>query len=472
MKPATEHDVIIVGAGPGGTSAAIRLSIVGLNVAIIERLHFPRPHIGICISDQTLALLNYLDLGDEFRNARFWRRNLTAVNWGGSGTRLVQQKGFHLDRAILDQLLLSKAQSVGVTVYQPARVLKTQRLKGVGWQMTVGSDGGCRVLKTRFVVDATGRHSSFRGSLIKDSPPIVAIHANWSLKYPPMFDGLIESSENAWLWYAQTACDCAVVSIFCDPRHLRSTGRGNLQTSYLHLLRQFQVLQPDRFGEQCSNPQGCDATSRHSGDPVSNEHIRVGDACLSVDPLSSQGVHLALLSGIQAAIVVHTILKKPENTELAKQFFQMRLDERVIRYTNKTRNEYSRVSVMRPESFWHERAEDATATDARAIPRLFEPPPQPQPKPMQVTVSPHIAIEQAPVIVGKFVEERQVLKHPNIEGPIAYIDGINLVELLSTLPKKFSYSNIPDYWREHTPVTTGSKIANWLWNKRILVEAT
>ena len=470
MELAAEHDVIIVGAGPAGSSAAIRLATIGLNVAIIERLNFPRPHVGICISDQTLALLNYLDLGDEFRNARFWRRNLTAVNWGRAAMRLVPQKGFHVDRAILDQLMLSTARAAGVTVYQPARVLDTRSLKDSGWQMTIANDDGRHVLEGRFIVDAAGRRSAFRGPRVKDSPPLLAIHADWTLNDTPEFDGLIESGADAWLWYAQTARDRAIISVFCDPRHLNSKMRGNLQTSYVHLLQQFQLLQPNRFGQQCSGPWGCDAASQHSGDPISDEQIRVGDACLCVDPLSSQGVHLALQSGIQAAIIVNTILKKPVNAELAKQFFQMRVAERVSRYTDIAKIEYSRVSAVRPESFWHERAGNATSVESHAISPPIESPPRPPPT--KVTVSPDATIEQAPVIDGMFVEKRQVLRHPNIEGAIAYVDGVNLVALLSVLPQEFSYREIPAHWREHIPIVAASNIASWLWKKRILVGAT
>ena len=58
------------------------------------------------------------------------------------------------------------------------------------------------------------------GSRIKDGPPLVALHANWALEDEAEFDGLIEAGEDAWLWYAQTARDRAVVSVFCDPRRL------------------------------------------------------------------------------------------------------------------------------------------------------------------------------------------------------------------------------------------------------------
>ena len=88
-----------------------------------------------------------------------------------------------------------------------------------------------------------------------------------------------------------------------------------------------------------------------------------GIACFSVDPLSSQGVHLALQSGLQGAIIVNTILRKPENTEAAQRFFRMRIAARIGRYTGRTKQEYARVSAMCPNAFWHERAGDASVVE-------------------------------------------------------------------------------------------------------------
>jgi hypothetical protein len=51
------------------------------------------------------------------------------------------------------------------------------------------------------------------------------------------------------------------------------------------------------------------------------------------------------------------------------------------------------------------------------------------------------------VIDGIFVEVRQVVRHPNIEGGIAYVEGVDLVRLLSALPPKFAYCEIPTLWR-------------------------
>src|SRR4028118_1120813 len=112
---AQKHDVLIVGAGPAGSAAAISLASLGFKVAIVEMARFPRAHVGICISDQTFALIDALGIGPAVRRAGLWPRNETAVKWGGTETRLVPQPGLHVDRAVLDGLLLDRAREAGVS---------------------------------------------------------------------------------------------------------------------------------------------------------------------------------------------------------------------------------------------------------------------------------------------------------------------------------------------------------------------
>lgn len=470
MKFAAEHDVVVLGGGPSGASAAIRLAQMGLDVGIIERSPFPRSHVGICISDETVALIAYLGLGDEFDNARFWRRNLTAVRWGDSGTRLVPQNGYHVDRAVFDWLMLCRTRLAGVKVYQPVQVQEVERLQDSSWGIMIASDERRQLLKARFIVDAAGRRGAIRGARIKDGPPLVSVHANWAIRGMAEFDGLIEAGENSWLWYAQTAHDRAVVSVFCDPRRLRASKKGGMQATYSGLLRQFRALKLEQLGQQCSDPQACDATSQHAENPIGDHYIRLGDSCFSVDPLSAQGVHLALQAGLQGAIVVNTMLRKPENTEAAQQFFRMRIAERIARYTDRTKQEYARASATFPNAFWHERAGDTSVVET------YQPHPPLEPSPRapsdQLAVSPYLTLDVAPVIDGIFVEVRHVVRHPNIDGAITYVEGVDLVRLLSALPPKFAYCDIPKIWRGQIPLATGNRIASWLWNRRILVRIT
>ena len=470
MTFAAEHDVVILGAGPAGTSAAIRLAEMGLDVGVVERCRFPRGHVGICIADETVALVEYLGLGGEFDDARFWRRNLTAVRWGDAETRLVPRQGYHVDRAVFDQLMVGRSRLAGATVYQPVEAIEVKRLEYTGWGITISSDERRQLLKARFIVDAAGRHPAVRGTRIKDGPPLVSVHAVWALRRTADFDGLIEAGEDAWLWYAQTARDRAVVSVFCDPRRLRTGKKDGMQAKYSGLLRQFRSLDLEQLGRQCSDPQACDAAGHHAETPVGDHYIRLGDACLSVDPLSSQGVHLALQSGLQGAVVVNTILRKSENTAAAQQFFRTRTAERISRYTGRTKQEYARVSAVCSNAFWRERAGEAS--EAAADP---PPPPSelsPRDRSDQLALSPHLTLDKAPAIDGAFVELRDVLRHPNIYGPIAYVEGVDLVRLVGALPEKFAYCDIPKIWRGHIPPAVGDRIAAWLWHRRILVPAT
>jgi flavin-dependent dehydrogenase len=469
MQFAAEHDVVILGAGPGGTSAAIQLAQMGLDVGIVERCRFPRNHVGICISDETVALIEHLGLGHEFYNAQFWRRNLTAVRWGDSETRLVPQKGYHVDRAVFDSLMVRGSRLAGAKVYQPIQAIEVKRLEGTSWGITISSDERRQLLKAQFIVDAAGRRPAIRGTRIKDGPPLVSVHANWALREMAEFDGLIEAGEDAWLWYAQTTRDRAVVSVFCDPRSLRAGKKGGIQAKYSELLRQFRSLNLEQLGRQCSDPKACDAASDHAENPIGDHYVRLGDSCFTVDPLSSQGVHLALQSGLQGAIVVNTILRKPESTEAARQFFRMRIAERIRRYAVKTKQEYARVSAAYSNAFWRERGGDGSevATHPRHPPVELSP----QDPSDRVAVSPHLTLDKGPAIVGVFVEFRQVLRHPNVDGAIAYVEGVDLVRLLYALPESFAYRDIPKIWQGYIPLAVGERIASWLWNRRILVPA-
>ncbi len=466
MSRTIRHDVVVLGAGPAGTAAAIRLAHLGIDVAVVERACFPRRHVGICIADETVNLLEFLGVAELFRSSAPWRRALTAVHWGHAGPQFVEQRGYHVDRGKLDQLLLTRAGDEGVTIYQPARaMLPTAALEG-GYHCDLSVAGVAQRISCAFLIDAAGRRPALPGARTKDSPPLIAIHADWRLRSNPPFDGLIEAGTDAWVWYAQTAKDRATVSVFIDPRQAKFCGGNSLRAGYERLLDQFPVLRSSLSSERCSEVGACNATSSHAADVIGPHHIRVGDACMSVDPLSSQGVHLALQSGIQSAIIVNTILRRPAAAELAREFYRARIDERVALFSRRMRDEYARVAARSRHPFWQERANGGIqGVDSMAKLRAD---PLPSDPGLRMRVATGAVILSGPIIVGDFVEQRGIVQHPDLVQPVAFLAGAHLPTLLQELP--LTIGDLTKYWGDRVGEPKAWEIARWLWQRRILVE--
>jgi flavin-dependent dehydrogenase len=124
----THFDAIVVGAGPGGSSAAIMLATAGWSVALVEKQPFPRRKVcGECIAASVLPLLHQLGIGqalDEVSGAQL--KHVALV--GRAATVTAPLPAFNhpamawgraVDREHLDALLLARAGEVGVTVFQP-----------------------------------------------------------------------------------------------------------------------------------------------------------------------------------------------------------------------------------------------------------------------------------------------------------------------------------------------------------------
>ena len=131
MTPA-RFDVVIVGAGPAGSTAAILLARAGWSVALVEKQGFPRRKVcGDCIAASNLGLIDALGLGDTFKALAGPALRQVAL-MGGPTTLIADLPasanaqnpwGRALGREALDAMLLDQARAAGARVFQPCMAL-------------------------------------------------------------------------------------------------------------------------------------------------------------------------------------------------------------------------------------------------------------------------------------------------------------------------------------------------------------
>ncbi|MDT7602643.1 MAG: hypothetical protein QOF61_640 [Acidobacteriota bacterium] len=172
-------DVIVVGAGPAGASAAIRLACEGARVALVEQKKFPREKLcGEFISPECVEHFARLGVaesmtsagGADLRETVFYAQSGRAVSvpsaWFGRGTGATRALG--LSRAEMDARLLRRARDVGATVLEDAHATVASdgaRVRGVRVQT-----GGAEQLFTAAVtIDATGRTRALARKVERES---------------------------------------------------------------------------------------------------------------------------------------------------------------------------------------------------------------------------------------------------------------------------------------------------------------
>ncbi len=207
---AKDYDVIVVGGGPAGTSAAVHVAMRGARVLLLERERFPRAKLcGEFISPECLAHFARLGVLGEMKEAggvrvgetKFFSRSGRRVGvpsaWFGreTGGGEAAAGALGLSRAEMDERLLLRARAVGVEVLEEAGVAgllfdEAGRIGGVSveWRgeklerraaITIDATGRARALARR-VETAKGRteHEVKGRSASPKRMPLVAFKAH------------------------------------------------------------------------------------------------------------------------------------------------------------------------------------------------------------------------------------------------------------------------------------------------------
>ncbi|MGH7679671.1 MAG: NAD(P)/FAD-dependent oxidoreductase [Gemmatimonadaceae bacterium] len=167
-----DPDVLIVGGGPAGASAAFRLASAGIRVRLLERSRFPRDKpCAECLSPQASRILQEMDVLGELEPRGVWLRGMIvrAPNGmiahgdyaGAHGYRALRDGGLAIRRDLLDVALLRRACEAGAETMEGSRAVDVVRDRAgrVGGVRVLRRDGATIDQHARFVIGADGLRS-------------------------------------------------------------------------------------------------------------------------------------------------------------------------------------------------------------------------------------------------------------------------------------------------------------------------
>jgi menaquinone-9 beta-reductase len=333
-----DADVVVVGAGPGGSSAAYWMASAGVDVLLLEKTAFPREKVcGDGLTPRGTRAL--VELGIDVSEAAGWLHN-KGLRVIGGGLRLelpwpqlasFPDYGLVRARADLDQLLARHAVKAGARLQEQTTVTAPIQDAGgrvIGVEATVGPDKTPVRYRAPVVVacdGVSGRLALSLGIRRNNRRPMgVAVRRYY--ESPRTNDDHLES----WLelWDGPPGADDAKLLpgygwIFGMGDGTVNVGLGVLnssagyqKTDYRALLSRWLDATPEEWGLREENATG---PARGAGLPMGfnrTPHYRdgiilVGDAGGSVNPFNGEGIPYAMESGKLAAETVVQALARP-----------------------------------------------------------------------------------------------------------------------------------------------------------------
>jgi digeranylgeranylglycerophospholipid reductase len=313
LAPVEEVDVLVVGGGPAGSTAAFRLAERGHRVVLVEE----HPRIGFPVQCAGLVSQRVLDLAGSTAFVRQSVRGATVFGPGmGSVSFLAPEpRAFVIDRAGLDIYLAERAARAGVVIRTSVRFDEiVERSNGrTVVRMTDGS-GSTTDLSARLVVGADGVASAVARAFRIRRP--VEILPAFEAEFPKS-PGDVDRVEvylgrtfapGLFGWWIPDGAGGARVGIAAD-------ADGTSARVYFGRLLEFLER---RFGEPIADP----SAYLVSGIPIGNvpkTHaagaMLVGDAGAQVKPLSGGGIFTGMRCAEILAGVADEALRRNDLSE-------------------------------------------------------------------------------------------------------------------------------------------------------------
>jgi flavin-dependent dehydrogenase len=332
------YEVLVVGGGPAGSTAATVLSQYGRKVALLEKDDFPRYHVGESMIPYTYFPLKRIGMISKLQKYPFIKKNsvqFASINGMDSQPFYFAEHMNHpasqtwqAERNQFDKLLLDNAREKGVTVIQGVKADKIlQDQDKVSGILIKNRAGETVEYNAPVIIDASGRKGLATKRFGWSVPdPALQKVAIWNyFKGAKRDSGIDEGAttiaylpEKGWFWYIPLQDDIVSVGVVANKDYLYDTTRDP------EIIIQREIKNNKWIENHLEGSQPYEKY-RVTGDysyrakySAADGIVLTGDAFAFLDPVFSSGLYFALKGGEMAADHVECALRDGDVS--AKQF--------------------------------------------------------------------------------------------------------------------------------------------------------
>jgi flavin-dependent dehydrogenase len=337
---ARQCEVLIIGGGPAGATAAALMAQKGLDVVLIEKAQHPRFHIGESLLPANLPLLAELGVLEEVESIGMPKYGIEFVSpwhehrgflefreaWDKS-----QDRAYQVRRADFDHILIKNAARKGAQVIENCRVKAVDFLPDEAGAIIQAqhSDGQETAWHARIVIDASGRDTFIANKLDtkvknkKHNSAALFAHFKGAERLSGKLEGNISLFwfEHGWFWFIPLADGTTSVGAVCWPSYLK-TRKNSVEDFFMDTIALSPVLSERlKHAQRVSDVEATGNYAYSCGKPRGPNYLMLGDAFAFIDPVFSSGVFLAMNSAFVATDVVHATLREPAKLRAANRRF-------------------------------------------------------------------------------------------------------------------------------------------------------
>lgn len=304
-------EVVIIGGGLAGLTAAIHLSKIGIQVVVIEKNKYPKHKVcGEYISNEVLPYLKWLDVNlAELNPTNIIKLQFSTVN-GKSIDCTLPLGGFGISRYTLDDFLYKKAIVNGCKIIQ--ETVENIVFDKDMFTIITSNDN---LIKSKIVIGAYGKRSNIDQKLKRDfiqkKAPWLAVKAHYSGVFPNDLVGLhnfkggycgVSKVENDTI----NICYLANYETFKQHKNVEEYERKIvLQNPHLKTVFENSKMLFD-------TPLTISQISFEKKQAVENHILMIGDTAGLIHPLCGNGMAMA----IHSAKIVSELVQQFYNNEI------------------------------------------------------------------------------------------------------------------------------------------------------------